>query len=84
MNFFSKIDFGTLSDTLQILYNFFDLCIFCCCKKALKIQFREKVYFTDTYYFCQLLRNNYKKNGKKSFFGLTFESLDQKFSKSGI
>ena len=37
----------------KFLYKFFDLCVICCYKKAVKNQFREKVYFTDPYYFCQ-------------------------------
>jgi hypothetical protein len=73
---------------LPILYKFFDLCIFCCCKKVVKNLFKEKVYFTEPYIFASFRNITIKKNKKlykkNLFLAITFESLDQKFSKSGI
>ena len=78
VNFFSKIDFWPLSDVAN-LYKFFDLCIFCCCKKAVKFNLREKVHFTDPYFFTSFRKITTKlfffwKNDKKNLFlAITFD-----------
>ena len=63
------------------LYKILDWCVFYCCKKAVKINFREKANFTDPFLPVvggQLVKN--EKIAKKN----TFEFMDQTFSKSGM